>query len=72
MSSSKKVYNTSDLSELSREELYSMINQMKENEKEMNEKICLLETQLNQYKNESKKCRAFGVSNAGLSNAALA
>ena len=58
MSSSKKVCHTSDLSELSREELYSMINQMKENEKHMKEKISLLETQLNQNKDESKKCQS--------------
>ena len=42
---------STDLSELSREELYSMINKQKE-------KICLLETQLNQNKNESKKCQS--------------
>ena len=40
MSSSKKMCDSTDLSELSREELYSMINQKKE-------KICLLETELN-------------------------
>ena len=39
---------STDLSELSREELYSIINKQKE-------KICFLETQLNQNKNESKK-----------------
>ena len=42
---------STDLRELSREELYSMINQMKE-------KICLLETKLNQKKNVSKKCQS--------------
>ena len=46
---------STDLSELSREELYSMINQMKENENQMKEEIRLLKTELNQNTNESKK-----------------
>ena len=41
----------SDLSELSRKELISIINQMKEEN-------CLLKTQLNEYKNDSKKCKS--------------
>ena len=49
---------STDLSELSREELYSMINQMKENENQMKGEICLLKTELNEYKNESKKCQS--------------
>ena len=58
MSSSKKKCDSTDLSELSREELYSMINQMKENENQMKEKISSLETELNQYKDELKKCQS--------------
>ena len=49
---------STDLSELSREELISIINQMKENENQMKEKIFLLETQLNQNKNKSKKYKS--------------
>ena len=49
---------STDLSELSREELISIINQMKENENQMKEKIFLLETKLNQNENESKKYKS--------------
>ena len=56
---------SSDLSELSREELYSMINQMKENENQMKEDLLnrslensLLKTELNKYKNKSNKCQS--------------
>ena len=52
----------SALSELSREKLYSMINQMNEENNSLKEKICLLKdensllkTELNEYRNESKK-----------------
>ena len=51
MSFSMKMCDSTDLSELSREELISIINQMKE-------KISSLETKLNKYENESKKCQS--------------
>ena len=54
----KKPCDSTDLSELSREELISMINQMKENENQMKKEMCLLKTELNEYKKESKKSKS--------------
>ena len=51
----QKTSDLSALSELSPKELISMINELKIENNLLKEKICLLETQLNQYRNESKK-----------------
>ena len=51
MSSSQKM---SALSELSRKELISMINKLKIENNLLKEKICLFETELNEYRNDSK------------------
>ena len=58
MSSSKKMCDSTDLSELSREELYSVINQLKEENWNKLVQISLLKTELNEFKNKSKKCQS--------------
>ena len=55
MSSSKKM---SALSKLSRKELISMNIELKAENNSIKEEICLLKTELNEYKNVSKKCQS--------------
>ena len=57
MSSSKKFCDSTDLSELNRKEMSSMIIELKTENNLLKEENSLLKTELNEYKNESKKCQ---------------